>query len=69
MTAHRTVKTNTDNLGGIAKLRNGVTFYVTYLDANNEAIGVFHDTSTISVKEMLAGVGVDIHDALIELAW
>ena len=69
MSARMTIKINTDNHGGIAKYRTGVTFLVTYTDAHGVSVSVYHDASVVSVKEMLAHIGVDIHDALCERVW
>lgn len=69
MSARMTVKFDTVNRGGIAKFRSGVTFLVTYTDHSGVSVSVYHDASVVSCKEMLAQIGVDIHDALCERVW
>lgn len=62
-----TVRTDTANLGGIAKpLRRGIDFRVLYQDRKGDLQLVFHNTATVSVKKMLEDQGVRYEDAEIE---
>lgn len=61
-----TLRTNTDNRGGIAKsFRSGLDFRVSW-EKDGVSYTVPHNTSTISVKKMLEDRGVKYEEARVE---